>query len=180
MSNLYDLEGIHPTAIVSPNAIIGKGNYIGPYCTIGDNVQIGDNNYIGPGCHIGLPPESKDWFKGYSGKVVIGNKNRLMKQVTVDGGTEAQTRIDDGCMILKNAHVGHDAQIASLVILGCNAVIGGWCMLGTASRVDLNSVVNPRVRIPHGVRIGSLSVVLKSSIMEDRKVYAGNPIKEIS
>lgn len=179
MRNLYDFEGIHPTAIVSPNAIIGKGNYIGPFCTIGDGVQIGDNNYIGPGCHIGLPPESKEWYKGYTGKVYIGNNNRIYKQSTIDGGTERATVIQSSCMLLKGSHVGHDARISDLVIVGCNVIVGGWVWLQVGSRVDLGSVINPRVVVPQGARIGSLSTVLKSSEMKENKVYAGNPIKEI-
>ena len=37
---------IHPTAIVSPDAQIGKNVEIGPYAVIEDNVKIGDNCYI--------------------------------------------------------------------------------------------------------------------------------------
>lgn len=178
-NSLYNRQGIDSTAIVSPNARIGKNNYIGPGVIIGDNVIIGDGNYIGPYCVIGMPPESKEWHKGYTGEVIIGNNNRIYKQTTIDGGTESTTRIFHNCLLLKNSHVGHDALIGDEVILGCNAVIGGWCTLGKGARVDLNSVVNPRVLIPEGVRIGSLSTVLKSSKMVKGRTYAGNPIQAL-
>ena len=31
---------IHPTAIVSPEALIGEGARIGPYCMVGERVEI--------------------------------------------------------------------------------------------------------------------------------------------
>jgi len=178
-NNIYNKKGVDASAIVDPTAIIGKNNYIGPGVIIGLNVSIGDNNYIGPYCIIGMPPESRDWLEGFGGRVVIGSNNKLMKQVTVDGGTEHTTSISDNCMLLKNSHVGHDAMIFRNVILGCNVVIGGHCKIMPYSRVDLNSVVNPRVAVPSHVRIGSLSTVLKTSVMEYGKTYAGNPIRLI-
>ena len=33
---------IHPTAIMSPRAVIGQGVHIGPYCTVGDHVVLHD------------------------------------------------------------------------------------------------------------------------------------------
>ena len=37
--------GIDPTAVIHPNARLGKNNFIGPHCYIGD-CEIGDNNII--------------------------------------------------------------------------------------------------------------------------------------
>ena len=50
-------NNIDPTAIVSPNAQLGKGNTIGPYTIITDGCVIGHNNYIGSHCIIGEIPE---------------------------------------------------------------------------------------------------------------------------
>ena len=38
---------IHPTAIVSPRAVIGSNVEIGPYAIIGESVTIGDGTVIG-------------------------------------------------------------------------------------------------------------------------------------
>ena len=35
--------GIHPTAIVSPSAKIGKGAHLGPYVVVADDVVVGDD-----------------------------------------------------------------------------------------------------------------------------------------
>lgn len=53
------LPGIHPTAIISPDAVIGLDVHIGPYCVIGRDVSIGartilvGHNVIGDGVSIG-------------------------------------------------------------------------------------------------------------------------------
>ena len=39
---------IHPSAVVSPKAIIGENVTIGPYCVIAEDVEIGDGSIIGP------------------------------------------------------------------------------------------------------------------------------------
>jgi len=51
--------GIHPTAILSPDAVIGKDVHIGPYCVIGSEASVGDrtvlvgHNFIADGASIG-------------------------------------------------------------------------------------------------------------------------------
>ena len=45
---------VHPTALVSPKAIIGKNVSIGAYSIIHDNVEIGENTIIGPYCELGV------------------------------------------------------------------------------------------------------------------------------
>ena len=38
------MNQIHPLAVVDPEAKLGDGNIIGPFCVIDKNVVIGDNN----------------------------------------------------------------------------------------------------------------------------------------
>lgn len=178
-NSIYDMKGIHPTAIVSPNAVIGRNNYIGPYTIIGDHVIIGDNNYIGPHCVIGNPPESRDFLGESTSKVRIGDGNQIMKQVTIDGGTESITTILNNTLLLKNSHVGHDALIGNFVTLTCNVVIGGWVEIGKGCNIGLQSVVNPRTEIPPSVRIGALSLVRRNCELESGKIYGGNPLRYI-
>ncbi len=46
-------KGIHPAAIISKTAKIGKNAGIGPYVVIEDGAQVGDNTVIYAGCYIG-------------------------------------------------------------------------------------------------------------------------------
>ena len=63
---------IHPTAVVSPKAEIGKDVEIGPYSVIEDDVKIGDNCYIDAHVKIGqyttLGPRCRVYFGTYIGE----------------------------------------------------------------------------------------------------------------
>ena len=83
---------IHPSSIVSNNAILGSNVIIGPFCNVGKNVTIGDNtilkshisiagntkigkdNIFYPFSHIGCEPQDLK-YKGEESSLTIGNSN---------------------------------------------------------------------------------------------------------
>ena len=168
---------IHDTAIIELGARIGKNNYIGAYTIIKSNVVIGDNNYIGDACIIGDKPEKKGCYNSDK-KVLIGNNNRLTKQVTIDIGTDRHTVITDNCTLLKNVHVGHDAVILNTCTLACNVVIGGFAILNPYVNIGLNSSVHPRADIPKGSMIGCNSMY-KGSSSDVFYTWVGSPAKVV-
>lgn len=169
---------IHATAIVSRDAKFGKGNFIGAYAIIGPGVRMGDNNFIGPQCIIGDAAEKIGFFDKL-GEVHIGNGNRFTKQVTIDAGTEKPTVVMNNCIFLKNAHVGHDAEIADDVTLSCNVCIGGHTEVWSRTNFGLGAVAHQRLRIPHGCMIGMNSTITKKTVMRPWKKYVGSPAREI-
>lgn len=164
-------------------------NYIHPTAVIGPNVEMGDNNYIGPLCIIGYPAEHKDYFPKdfwaspdeifpyYYGKVIIGNNCKFTGLVTIDGGTEKETRIGDNVWMLKHSHVGHDAEIKDGVTISCGAKIGGHCEVGKGANVGLNAVIHQRVIVPEGCMIGASAFVGKKTEMFPNQKYAGVPAR---
>lgn len=167
---------ISDEAIVDPNAILGDNNVIMEGAIIRANVVIGNNNYIGPNCIIGDYPEKKGYFDRL-GKVQIGNECRFTKQVTIDSGTEKTTIIHDYVIMLKNAHVGHDAEIHQGAILSCNSIVGGWSVIGKNTNLGLGAMVHQRINVPENCMIGMGAVVVKASTLEAGKKYAGVPVK---
>src|SRR3954465_5382158 len=119
-----------------------RGNFIHPTAQIGPNVIIGKNNYIGPYCIIGFPPEHKGYWNAPSYGVVIGDNNVLTGLVTIDAGTEQPTLIADGCWFLKHSHVGHDSAIGDNVTVSCGAKIGGHCLIEPKCNIGLNAVIH--------------------------------------
>jgi UDP-N-acetylglucosamine acyltransferase len=83
---------IHPTAIISRNATIGRGNFIGPFCLIGPNVVIGDGNRLEADVAIGTPAEHRDYFRMDPKGVRIGH-NILREFVAITGGTASMTTV---------------------------------------------------------------------------------------
>lgn len=171
-------NSIHSTAIIDPSVIIGKGNVICEGVIIREGVQIGDNNFIGPYCIIGDFPEKTGFFET-PGRVIIGNGNRFTKQVTVDAGTEQVTIIKNNCVLLKNAHCGHDSYIHDNVNLSCNVCVGGFTEVKKGSNIGLGAVIHQRLVIPEGVMIGMNSTVTKKSILQAGRKYAGSPCRDI-
>jgi UDP-N-acetylglucosamine acyltransferase len=150
---------IHPTAIIHPNVILGKGNYIGAYCIIGD------------------PAEHKKYWGTKVGKVFIGDNNIITGLVTIDAGTEETTMIAHNCFIMKHAHIGHDCKIYSNVTISCGAKIGGHSIIEQYSNIGLNAVLHQFSHIMQGCMIGASAFFKGQS--EAFTKYAGVPAKSI-
>lgn len=154
----YPGNDIHPTAIIYDGVEMGTGNFIGPYSIIGGAAE-----------NVG--------YTNFTGKVDIGDNNQLTKQVTIDSGTEYRTMITDNCLLFKNAHVCHDANIYREVALACNVVIGGFTVVDSGCCFGLNSVVHRWLMIPAGCFFGMGSVVTKKSELKPGMRYVGNPVR---
>jgi len=153
-------------------------NFIHPTAIIGDNVILGDNNYIGAFCIIGDPAEHKKYWGQEKGKVIIGNNNIVTGLVTIDAGTEMPTIIEDGCFIMKHAHIGHDCRIMNNVTISCGAKIGGHSIIGEGSNIGLNAVLHQFSLIKKGCMIGASAFFKGESEVEMK--YAGVPAKYLS
>src|SRR5574337_696536 len=100
---------IHPTAIVEVTAIIGDGNYIGPYCHIYNGTVIGNNNHFEGYVSVGSPAEKHGFFNKYTGwGTIIGDKNIFREFVTINSGTNRHTQAGSNCVMLRGSHLSHD------------------------------------------------------------------------
>lgn len=170
---------ISALAIVDPNVEMGHGNVIMEGAIIRAGVVLGNNNYVGPYCIIGDVPEKIGYFDKPAG-VRIGNGNRFTKQVTIDSGTDKPTVVWDNVIMLKNAHVGHDAEIMSKVILSCNVCVGGHTYVGTKCNFGLGAAVHQRVKVPEGIMLGMNSTITKTTMLEPFTKYVGSPARKLS
>jgi UDP-N-acetylglucosamine acyltransferase len=163
-------------AFVHPSVIMGTGNVIREGAIICEGVQMGNNNYVGPGCIIGDYPEKIGYFDKF-GSVVIGNGNQFRKQVTIDSGTDSITVVYDNVIMLKNAHVGHDACIENDVVLSCNVCIGGHTRVGHHTNFGMGAVAHQRLIIPSSCMIGMNSTITKRVQMAIGCKYIGSPAR---
>ena len=131
-------------AIIDPEAQLGDGNIIGPFCVIGKNVVIGDNNHllnsvtihegarIGnnneffPGASISTKPQDLK-FKGEETLCVIGDNNSIRENVTISRGTasKGKTVVGSGNLLMENMHVAHDCVIGNGCIIGNSTKFAG-------------------------------------------------------
>lgn len=134
---------IHPTAVIHPQARIGKDVSIGPFCVIEAGVEIGDGcrlashvvvkgkttlgreNVLEDGAIVGGRPQHIAQLE--PGSLRIGSGNTIRENVTIHTalGSSDATTVGDENLIMVNAHIAHDCQIASHTIVANNVMLAG-------------------------------------------------------
>lgn len=174
---------IHETAIVSPQAAIGEDCYIGPFCTVGEQVHLGDgvrleshvvvdgdtsigsSTNVFPFASIGLAPQDLK-YGGEPTRTEIGERNQIREFVTIHRGTAGGggvTRIGDGNLLMAQAHVAHDCQLGSEIIMANAATLAGHVEIADRANVGAYSGVHQFCRVGLEAFIGGYSVVVKDA-----------------
>jgi UDP-N-acetylglucosamine acyltransferase len=175
---------IHPTATVSSKAEIGPNCRIGPFCTVGDEVKLGDNvtldshividgltvigeqTHIFPFVSIGLAPQDLK-YGGEPTRTEIGKRNQIREFVTIHRGTTGGggvTRIGDDNLLMAQAHVAHDCQLGSNIIMANAATLAGHVEIADRASVGAYSGVHQFCRVGLEAFIGGYSVVVKDAM----------------
>lgn len=170
---------IHPTALVSSSAKLGKGVKIGPFCVIGDNVSLGDDvelvshvsidgrtsvgprTRIYPFSSIGHPPQDLK-YEGEESTVAIGSDCVLREYVTINPGTAGggmETRIGDNCLLMVGVHIAHDCRLGNHIVMANQASLAGHCVVDDYVRFGGICGVHQFVRIGAHAFIGAMSFV---------------------
>ncbi|MFA6916634.1 MAG: UDP-3-O-(3-hydroxymyristoyl)glucosamine N-acyltransferase [Parachlamydiales bacterium] len=152
---LTGFDGIHPTAVIHSEAIIGENVTIGPYAVIDQKAIIGKGTYIGAQCYIG--PET-----------VIGENCKIHPRVTIREGCEIGNHVvlQPGVVIgscgfgfTTSAQGEHTKleQIGNVIIeddveIGANTTVDRSRFKCT--RIGTGSKIDNLVMIGHGVEIG--------------------------
>ena len=163
---------ISPLAVIEDGAQIGDDCEIGPWCVVGSDVVLGPGNKLlshvvitgrtvvgrdnvfHPFCVIGDTPQDYK-FRGERTGVQIGSRNLIREHVTVHAGTEyggrvnggGITRVGDDNMLMVNAHVGHDVQMANRCTIANNVMLAGHIVLGNSVWLNGAVGVNPFVTL---------------------------------
>lgn len=177
--SLHTSAQIHPSAVIEPGAVIGPDCRIGPFCIVGPKVvlgrgvelkshvvvtgqtEIGDDTVVFPFTTLGEIPQDLK-FRGEATRLVIGARNRIRENVTMNTGTEGGggvTRVGDDGLFMAGSHVAHDCQIGNHVILVNNAALAGHCVLEDEVIIGGLSGVHQFVRIGRGAMIGAVTMV---------------------
>ena len=192
------MKNIHATAIIDPNAMMGKDISIGPYCIVGQDVNLGDGvrlhshvvidgrTTIGtetqmyPFSSIGLPPQDMK-YKGEDSELIVGARNTIREYVTMNPGTAdggMRTIVGDDCLFMASTHVAHDCIVGNHVIMANNATIAGHVEVGDFAIIGGLSAVHQFVKIGKHAIIGGMSgvennVIPYGSVVGDRARLSG-------
>lgn len=155
--------GIHPSAIVSPEAKIGAQVNLGPYCVIEAGAEIGDGSTIGAHAFIGK-------------KALLGKNCRIFPNVTI----REEVKLGDRVTVHSGTVIGADGfgyayadkkhhkipqigtvEIGNDVEIGANAAIDratmGKTVIGDGTKID------NLVQIAHNVRIGMGCLIISQA-----------------
>jgi len=162
---IRDEPGIHPSAVVAPDAVMGDGVSIQAHAVIAAGVRIGARAVVGANCFIGE-------------QTMIGDDTRLYPLVTIRERSVIGARviIHSGAVIgsdgfgynfdpktgrhVKIAHTGH-VQIDDDAEIGANTTIDrgrfGKTHIGEGVKID------NLVQIAHNVIIGAHSIIVSQT-----------------
>jgi UDP-N-acetylglucosamine acyltransferase len=163
---------IHKTAVVPSDAKLSDGVEIGPYSIIGNRVKVGKNTKIhshvvieeteiGSNCtvfpftSIGLPPQDVR-YKGEKTKVKIGNNNIIREYITIHRASvsgDKITRIGNNNFIMAYAHIAHDCNIGSNIIMANATTLAGHVI------VEDYAFIGGMVAVHQFNRVGAYSMI---------------------
>ena len=183
---------IHPTAIVSPLATLGRNVRIGPFCVVGANVSLGDDCVLHS--HVVIEGHSKFGcaneffaFAAIGGKtqdlkyvgdptyLEVGDHNVFRENTTVHRSTHADsvTRIGSHNLFLCYSHVAHDCQIGNHVILSNSVALAGHIEVDDHAIISGAAAIHQFCRIGKHALVGGLSRVVQD--VPPFMIVEGNP-----
>jgi len=181
---------IHPTAIVSPNAELGRNVSVGPYSIIGDDVILHDDVRVASHCVIEGPSEFGSGsvffpfvsagqvphdlkYHGERSWLRAGERNTFREFSTLHRGTEGGgnlTEIGSDNLFMAQAHVAHDCRIGNHVIFANGASLAGHVIVEDNATLGAYSGVHQFCRVGRHAFIGAWSVVVKDALPFARTV----------
>lgn len=196
-------QGIHPTAILHPDAKIGARVTIGPYARVGSTVEIGDDCVIGSGvslegililgrrCRIkanavigaagfgferdenGMPVHFP-----HVGNIVLEDDVWIGACSTIERATLGTTRLCANVKVDDLVQIGHNTTTGANTLIMANTVICGGVCIGRNCWIAPNSVIKQKVQVGDRVTVGLGAVVIRN--VPDDQVVAGVPAKPLA
>ena len=196
MANSEIMEGIHPSAVISPSAKIGKNVVIGAYSVIGDEVEIGDGSIIGPNAVVAkwttvgkecrifqfasvgeVPQDLK--FKGEKSFTVIGDRTVIREGVTIHRATgeDNETRIGSDCLLMAYVHIAHNCLLGNKVIMSNLASCAGHAIVEDRVVIGGMAGVHQFVKIGRNAMVGGMSKLVQDVV--PYTIVDGHPAKVV-
>jgi acetyltransferase-like isoleucine patch superfamily enzyme len=155
---------IHPTAEVSPEAVIGPGT------SIWNQAQVRERARIGAGCIIG-----KNAYVDFD--VVLGDGVKVQNNVSLFHGVT----VEDGVFVGPHVCFTNDRVPRAINVDGSPKTDDDWevspILVRRGAALGANSTILPGVTIGSWAMIGSGSVVTRD--VGDYELVAGNPARRL-
>jgi UDP-N-acetylglucosamine acyltransferase len=185
---------LHPTAVISSKAELGKNITVGPFTVIEDDVVIGDGTIIDSSVSIksgarigsnvkihhgaavcGQPQDLK--FGGEKTELIVGDNTVIREFVTLNRGTSAlgRTEIGKNCLFMAYSHAAHDCIVGNNVIIANTVQMGGHVEIGDYAIVGGDTVIHQFTLIGEHAMVGGGYRVTQDVM--PYSMVAGYPLK---
>jgi UDP-3-O-[3-hydroxymyristoyl] glucosamine N-acyltransferase len=196
------LTGIHSTALISQNSVIGEGVTIGPFAVIEDGAVIKAGSTIGSLCHIsgaatigkrvqiqshsvigsvGLAyheiNDGSDIFFPHLGRAIIKDDTTIGTHTTIVRGILKNTEIGAHCRIGNHVNIAHNCMIGDRVFVSSTSTLAGGARIGHRTRIAAGVSVTANCVVGSNAHIGLGSAVIKN--LENNKRVIGNPARPL-
>jgi len=185
---------IQPTAIIDPQAELGKNVTVKPYAVIEGGTQIGDDCTIGAyvvirtgtslgigtevhtGAVLGEPPQDMK-YEGQESYLKIGSHNHIREFATIHrASSEGQsTQIGDHNLLMAYSHIGHDVVLGNDIIMANNVGISGHCVIEDYVNFGGMVGVHQFVTIGTTAMVGGFSKIVRD--VPPYMIVDGNPAR---
>jgi UDP-N-acetylglucosamine acyltransferase len=185
---------VHPSAVVSPTARIGRDVEIGPMAVVEDDTTVGDRclirshavirrfttlgseNRVHEGAVLGGEPQDVS-FAGHDSRLVIGDRNLIREGVTIHRSTKpgGTTVVGSDCFLMAYVHVAHDNRIGDRVIIANNVVLAGHVEVGERAFLSGCVGVHQFCRIGRLAMVGGIAKVVQDCL--PFVITDGNPAR---
>jgi UDP-N-acetylglucosamine acyltransferase len=194
---------IHPSSVVSPEAVLEDGVVIGPFClveagahigartvlrshaVIGPFTDLGVDNEIYAHCTLGMGPQDLK-FSGAPTRLRIGDRNVFREGCTAHRGTEhggGLTTVGDDNFIMTGSHIAHDCHVGGHNIFANCATLAGHVEVGDYCNIGAFSAIHQFCRVGDHAFMGGFTGVtldvlpyMKTAGNRDTKSYGVNTI----
>ena len=195
-------KGIESTAVVSKDAQIGEGVYIGHYtvieggvsigrgtiirdhvvirenCIIGENCIIKSNTVIGEeGFGFEFESDGRPIRIPHFGRVIIGNEVEIGALNVIARGTLEDTLIKDRVKTDDHVFIAHNVVIEEDTVIIAGSEISGSVHIGKGAWIAPQATIINKVKIGDRALVGIGAVVTKS--VKANTIVVGNPAKPL-
>ena len=164
-------KSIHPSAVISNDAILGENVSIGANVVIGPNCSIGNNVIIKSNCSIvqdvqisestiihngsvlgsdgfGYAPTKNGYTKiEQIGGLIIGSNVEIGACCSIDRGAISDTEIHDGVKLDNQIQIAHNVIIGKNSAIAASSAIAGSAVIGKNFRMGGMSGVIGHIKI---------------------------------
>lgn len=158
---------VHPSSVVSPEAVLADDVVVGPFClieggarigartelrshvVIGPFTELGEDNVVLACATLGMGPQDLS-YRGSPTRLLVGHRNMIGEGCTMHRGTEhgrGLTTVGDDNLFMTGAHVAHDCQVGCHNLFAENATLAGHVAVGDHCTLGASSAVHQFCRV---------------------------------